>query len=85
MTDIKCYVRECKFYKDFKCTSPDALIDRDGECLTFELSDEARKELANFGKAESEGFPQAEDIEPTVKGFVDTMNRWGDLVEEGGK
>ena len=54
MTDIKCYVRECKYYKNFKCTSPDVLIDRDCECLTFELSDEARKELANFGKAESE-------------------------------
>ena len=54
MTNIKCYVRECKHYKDFKCTSPDALIDRDCECLTFELSDEARKELANFGKESEE-------------------------------
>lgn len=50
MTDIKCYVRECKYYKDFKCTRTDISIDRDCECLTYELSDEARKELANFGK-----------------------------------
>lgn len=28
-------------------------------------------------------FPQPEDIEPTVKGFADVMNRWGDLVEKG--
>lgn len=50
MTDIQCYVRECKYYKDFQCTRKDISIDRDCECLTYELSDEARKELANFGK-----------------------------------
>lgn len=33
--------------------------------------DKALKILDNIGKAD---FPQAEDIEPTVKGFVDTMD-----------
>ena len=54
MTDIQCYVRECKYYKDFQCTRTDISIDKDSKCWSFELSDEARKELANFGKAESE-------------------------------
>ena len=54
MTDIKCYVRECKYYKDFHCTRKDIWIDRMCECQTYELSDEARKELVNFGKESEE-------------------------------
>lgn len=50
MTDIQCYVRECKYYKDFKCTRTDISIDKNLKCWSFELSDEARKQLANFGE-----------------------------------
>ena len=32
--------------------------------------------------AESEDFPQPEDIEPTVKGFADTMDILDRLCEE---
>lgn len=59
MTDIKCYVRECKYYKDFKCTSADISIDRDSKCWSFELSDEARKQLVNFGEESETG---SEDV-----------------------
>ena len=55
MTDIQCFVRECEYCKDFQCTRTDISIDKSSKCWSFELSDEARKELANFGKAESEG------------------------------
>ena len=59
MTDIKCYVRECKYYKDFQCTRTDISIDRDLKCWSFELSDEARKQLANFGE---ESETESEDV-----------------------
>lgn len=50
------------------------------------MSDGDIQVILDRSKTESESdFPQAKDIEPTVKGFVDTMNRWGDLVEKGGE
>lgn len=36
--------------------------------------------IDNIGKAESEDFPQAKDIEPTVKGFVDTMDILDNII-----
>lgn len=52
------------------------------ECLVSAL----RNSVAiDWGEESEVDFPQTKDIEPTVKGFVDTMNRWGDLVEEGGE
>lgn len=59
MTDIKCYVRECKYYKDFQCTRTDISVDRDLKCWSFELSDEERKRLANFSK---ERETESEDV-----------------------
>lgn len=45
MTDVVCYVRECQFYKGGYCSESDITISENGDCFTFQFSEDEPQDI----------------------------------------